>query len=158
MKYPLFLRAYNSPFKPLKLKWYFGKTAVGVPIFLPRKWVNDKDNPRYMKAIPLKVDFSFCDVMWKTKWSSTDFRHEYNSVWSFVFFGYQITVTFYSPYDSHYFEPFLFYYFATDKNKSRKERVNECRTKFPCTWTSYTDGKKETIDYYELILKTKYLK
>jgi hypothetical protein len=28
-----------SPFKPPKLKWYFGKTAVGTPYFLPRKWV-----------------------------------------------------------------------------------------------------------------------
>jgi len=28
-----------SPFIPFKLKWYIGKTAVGVPYFLPRKWV-----------------------------------------------------------------------------------------------------------------------
>lgn len=28
-----------SPFKPFKLKWYTGKTAVGVPYFYPRKWI-----------------------------------------------------------------------------------------------------------------------
>jgi hypothetical protein len=34
-----FLRAYNSPFKPLKLKFYCGKIALGTPYFFPRKWV-----------------------------------------------------------------------------------------------------------------------
>ena len=34
-----YLRAYNSPFKPLKLKWYCGKIAIGTPYFFPRKWV-----------------------------------------------------------------------------------------------------------------------
>jgi hypothetical protein len=34
-----FLRAYNSPFKAPKLKWYCGKIALGVPYFFPRKWV-----------------------------------------------------------------------------------------------------------------------
>ena len=34
-----FLRAYNSPFKPLKLQFYCGKVALGTPYFFPRKWV-----------------------------------------------------------------------------------------------------------------------
>lgn len=35
----LFLKVLNSPFKGLKLKWYFGEIKHGTPYFLPRKWV-----------------------------------------------------------------------------------------------------------------------
>ena len=40
-----FLDVLNSPFKGLKLKWYFGNIEHGTPYFLPRKWVkcNKKD-------------------------------------------------------------------------------------------------------------------
>jgi hypothetical protein len=34
-----FLKVLNSPLKGLKLKWYFGEIAKGVPYFLPRKTV-----------------------------------------------------------------------------------------------------------------------
>lgn len=34
-----FLKAFISPFKRPKLKWYIGKVALGTPYFLPRKWV-----------------------------------------------------------------------------------------------------------------------
>ena len=34
-----FIKAFNSPFKRPKLKWYFGKVAIGTPYFFPRKWV-----------------------------------------------------------------------------------------------------------------------
>ena len=34
-----FLGVLNSPFKGLKLKWYFGDIEHGTPYFLPRKWV-----------------------------------------------------------------------------------------------------------------------
>jgi hypothetical protein len=33
-----FLKTYFSPFKPLKLKFYIGKTTIGTPYFLPRVW------------------------------------------------------------------------------------------------------------------------
>lgn len=36
MKLPLYLQAFHSPFKTPKLKFYFGKTAIGMPYFLPR--------------------------------------------------------------------------------------------------------------------------
>ena len=40
IKYKLsFLGILNSPFKGLKLKWYFGNIEHGTPYFLPRKWV-----------------------------------------------------------------------------------------------------------------------
>lgn len=34
-----FLSVLNSPFRGLKLRWYFGNIKHGTPYFLPRKWV-----------------------------------------------------------------------------------------------------------------------
>ena len=34
-----FLKIYNSPFLPPKVKFYFGPIAIGTPYFLPRNWV-----------------------------------------------------------------------------------------------------------------------
>jgi len=39
MKRLEYLKAFNSPFKRPKLKWYFGKVDIGTPYFLPRRWV-----------------------------------------------------------------------------------------------------------------------
>ena len=33
------LKVLNSPFKPFKVSLYMGKTRLGIPYFLPRKWV-----------------------------------------------------------------------------------------------------------------------
>ena len=180
------LKVLNSPFKPFKVSFYIGKTQVGVPFFYPRKWVKfgEEDIKRamadhrskkglvqvsdkqlydmyknYNKAVPLKVGFSYCSLGWKTKWSSADFRHEWNPVLSFVFFGYQIALTFYSPYHSHYWEPWLYYEYETDKTKSKRERIEQCRKEAPQTWTtSRYDEEPVTTDYYTKILKSKYLK
>jgi len=178
------LKVLNSPFKPFKVSFYAGKIRIGVPYFYPRKWVKytDKDAIKaavehkanknkvqmsneqlfkmyknYKKAVPLKVGFSYCGLGWKTKWTSTDFRHEWNPILSFVFFGYQIALTFYSPHHSHYWEAWLYYEYATDKTKSKRKRIRQCRKKAPQTWTVSSQGKEETIDYYQRILKTKYL-
>jgi hypothetical protein len=114
---------------------------------------------KYRFAVPLKVGFSYCSLGWKTKWSDTDFRHEWNPVFSFVFFGYQIALTIYSPHRSHYWESWLYYEYATDKTKSKRERIEQCRKECNQTWTVYTRGDEEgMIDYYEFILKPKYLK
>jgi hypothetical protein len=200
LKYTLqslrWIKALWSPFKPFKVKFYAGKTQVGVPYFYPRKWVKatpelaykaasdeiekqekwNKLNPeharkikligelfqeklKYRFAVPLKVGFSYCSLGWKTKWSDTDFRHEWNPVFSFVFFGYQIALTIYSPHRSHYWEAWLYYEYATDKTKSKRERIEQCRKECNQTWTVYTRGDEEgMIDYYEFILKPKYLK
>lgn len=180
-----------SPFKPLTIKWYVGKTQVGVPYFFPRKWVKftKKDalekatkvtqmsgsiyygkDPntlidefiRYTKAVPIKVGFSYCSLGWKTKWTHTDFRYEWPPIFSFVFFGYQIAVSIGPAVPnatSHYWECWLYYEYATDKTKSKRERVEQCRKEFPQTWTwTSKDKPSETIDYYERILKPKYLK
>ena len=200
LKYTLenlrWIKALWSPFKPFSFKWYVGKTAIGTPYFLPRKWVKatperaykaasdeieqqenwNKLNPnhtrkikligelfqeklKYKFPVPLTVGFSYCGLGWKTKWSSDDFRHEWNPVFSFVFFGYQIALTIYSEYHSHYWEPWLYYEYATDKTKSKRERIEQCRKEAPQTWTSHKHNEEPvTTDYYTKILKSKWLK
>ena len=201
LKYKLeqfrWIKALFSPFTPFKVKWYVGKTQIGTPYFLPRKWVKatperaikatlneiegtekwNKLNPNYTRkvkpfeeiyqanmktkyAVPLKVGFSMCGLGWKTKWDQYDFRHEWNPVISFVFFGYQIAVTFYHEHHSHYWESWLCYEYASDKKKSKRKRVNFCRRKCPQTWRQLgKDGKDDTVtDYWDLILKPKYRK
>lgn len=90
-KYDIFyklewMRIYFSPFKPIVPRFYIGKISVGTPYFYPRKWVKDKEKPGYLKAIPRKIGFDFVTLGWKTKWEETDYRHEWNPIWSFVFF------------------------------------------------------------------------
>lgn len=109
-------------------------------------------------AIPKRVGFDFVGLGWKTKWSETDYRHEWNPVWSFVFFGLQIAVVFRPEHDAQYWEAWLYYTKDTDKSKSARERVKQCREEFPITYTSYRAGEeKETTDYYTKVLKQKYV-
>lgn len=202
LKYTLqqfrFLKVLFSPFKPFKLKLYVGKTAIGVPYFLPRKWVKatperahkatlkyikseekyNENNPKYARkirpyqevyeekmrceyAVPLKIGFSYCGLGWKTKWTDKDFRYEWNPILSFVFFGYQIAISVSAPkdeYSSQYWEAWLYYEYETDRTKSKRERMEQCRKEFQQTWTTYhSDGRKRTIDYYKHILKRKYI-
>lgn len=149
-----FLRAYNSPFKAPKLKWYCGKVALGTPYFFPRKWVKNPDKPGYLKAIPKKIGFDFVPLGWKTKFDF--YRHEWNPRISFVFFKWQIAVTFVPEHDMHYWEAWLYYTRETKGNTA--ERIARCRKEAPQTWTTCEWGKeKKTTDYYNLILKNKWL-
>jgi len=185
-----FLRAYNSPFKAPKLKWYYGKIALGVPYFFPRKWVKatperahqatldciksteefNKRNPKYTRsirpydeifankmnssyAVPKKIGFDFLPLGWKTKWDS--YRHEWNPMISFVFFKWQIALMFIPEHDMQYWESWLYY--TRETKGTTAERVAQCKKEAPCTWISHSEGKKETTDYYNLILKKKWL-
>ena len=178
------MKIYNSPFQRPRISIYVGKTRIGVPYFLPRKWVkfNEEDclrkatedcnNPSHVKygfdpesvaheykgwqkPVPLTVGFSSCSMGWKTKYD--DFRHEWNPVWSFVFFGYQIAITFGHEHSSHYWEAWLYYHYRTDHNLSQAERLAICRKEFPNIWTVYSDGDESIINYYHLTLKPKYI-
>lgn len=185
-----FLKAFNSPFKRPKLKWYCGKIAIGTPYFYPRKWVNlteqeifNKAQESYnklkikdiknviptiehykelykgtQKAVPKKIGFDFVSLGYKTKWTDTDYRYEYGPIFSFVFFGYQIALMIGNKNPDNYWTSWLYYERNTDKTKSKAERIKQCREEFPQIWTRHFGGKKETIDYYNLILKKKYLK
>lgn len=189
-----FIKALWSPFKPFKLKWYIGKTAIGTPYFFPRKWVKatpelarkatldyiereemyNRLNPNYARKIrpydevykenmrctypvPKKIGFDFISLGWKTKYDT--YRFEWSPGLSFVFFGYQIAVKFVAPYTDHYWESWLYYEYQTDKSKSKKERIAQCREEAPQTWKTSENGKEDKIvDYYDLILRKKYLK
>jgi len=151
-----FLKAYFSPFKPLAIKLYLGKTKYGTPYFLPRVWKNKPDKSGSY-AVPKKIGFDFVSLGYKTKWSHDDFRFEWNPIWSFVFFGYQFCIHFVAPYCDHYWECYLFYYYETDKKLTKIQRINDCIKRNPCVWISHHDGIEERIDYYKLILKNKYL-
>jgi hypothetical protein len=188
------LKVLNSPFKPFNVRFYAGKTQIGTPYFLPRKWIKatpelakkaaletikfekqwNERNPNYARKIksyediyqekltyrfpvPLKVGFSYCGLGWKTKWTNTDFRYEWGPVLSFVFFGYQVALMVGHKHSSHYWEAWLYYEYATDKTKSKRERIEQCRKEFNQTWTVSSMGKEEVVDYYQRILKTKYL-
>lgn len=110
-------------------------------------------------SVPLKVGFSMCDLGWKTKWDQYDIRHEWNPVISFVCFGYQIAMTVCHKHDSHFWESWICYEYYSDKKQSKHERIAFCRKKCPQTWSRLRkDRTKETTDYWDLILKSKYLK
>ena len=111
-----------------------------------------KEKMRYDYAVSKKIGFDFVGLGWKTKWTNTDFRFEYNPVWSFVFFGYQIALIFVPENCHHYWECYLAYEYYTDKSKSQKERLKEAIKKHPCTWTSHSNGEKKTTNYWKLIL------
>ena len=180
------MMVYFSPFKTIVPKLYIGKVAIGTPYFLPRKFrrytaqeaidaavreLNEKpqsrkigfeklyyDYSRRSKSVPKKIGFDFVGHGWKTKWSDTDYRHEWNPVWSFVFFKWQIALIF-NPIEAyHYWECWLYYELQTDKSKSAEERIAQCRKDFPCIWTSRKDGVETETDYYKKILRKKYLK
>ena len=151
------LKVLNSPFKPFRVEFYIGRTAIGVPYFYPRKWVPNPEKPGYFKAVPIKIGFNYCGLGWKTKWSDTDYRHEYNPVLSFVFFGYQIALRVINPHFT-YWEAWLCYERNTDKSKSKTERLLECMQMYPNKWKVIRNGKEVVTNHYSKILKTKYLK
>ena len=116
-----------------------------------------KEYMRCKFAVPLRVGFDSCSLGWKTKWKDDDYRFEWSPVFTFVFFRYQIAARVYHEHPDQYWSAWLYYEYET--KGTRKERVKQCRQKFPQTWTVYWQGKDPVkTDYYELILKKKYLK
>lgn len=109
----------------------------------------------YNYAIPKWIGFDFVTLGWKTKYE--DYRHEWNPMWSFVFFKWQIAITFIAPHDMHYWECWLYYTRDTDKTKTVQERIIEAKKQYPCTWISSNNGVEIEICYWDLILKKKYL-
>jgi len=141
--------------------------------YIKREESYNKMNPNYARTIkpyeeifkekmkcsfsePKIIGFDFVDLGWKTKWD--DYRYEWNPMWSFVCFGYQIALMFIPENDIHYWECWLYYSKETNKSKSRKERIKQARENYSCQWKTYTDGVEEKICYWDLIIKDKYLK
>jgi hypothetical protein len=145
------MKVYFSPFKPPVPKLYIGKIAIGTPYFFPRVWKKTKDKTGYLIASPKKIGFDFVDLGWKAKWTSTDYRFEWNPVWSFVFFGYQIAITFVSIEPHHYWECWLYY--SRETKGTPKERLEQAKKGFPCVWVSRKDGVETETCYWDVILK-----
>jgi hypothetical protein len=154
-----FLKVFNSPFKRPKLKWYFGKITIGTPYFLPRKWVDNPDKPGYQKAVPKKIGFDFVGLGYKTKWDDHDYRFEWGPLISFVFFKWQIAVMLKVLHPEHYWVCWLTYENDTDNDLlDTSTRIKIAKEINPEVWTSSKgDGKKETICYWDKVLKDKWL-
>jgi hypothetical protein len=65
-------------------------------------------------------------------------------------------MTVYHPHHSHYWESWLCYEYRSDKNKSKRKRVNFCRRKHPQKWSTGSGENKVVTDYWDLILKPEY--
>jgi hypothetical protein len=107
-------------------------------------------------AVPKIIGFDFITLGWKLKFDN--YRYEWAPMLSFVFFKWQIAVVVIAPHDSHYWESWLYYENRTDKTKSKAERIQQCRDEAPQTWIQHHKEGETVIDYYELILRDKYLK
>ena len=154
-----FLKVFTSPFKRPNLKWYFGEVAIGTPYFYPRRWIDNPKKPGYKMAVPKKIGFNFVGLGYKTKWSDTDYRFEYNPLWSFVFFKWQIAVLFKVPHPEHYWVCWLTYENDTDEDLlSTESRIKFAREINPEIWTVQRSGQeKETIYYWDKVLKDKWI-
>jgi hypothetical protein len=110
------------------------------------------------KPVPKKFGYDLVGLGYKTKWSDTDYRFEWNPIFSFVFFKYQFCIFPIVPEHNHYWEAWLYYENHTDKNLSKKERIEKCKEEFPMIYTvSRGYGQtKETVNYYDKVLKKKY--
>lgn len=113
------------------------------------------DKMKYLYTVPKRIGFDFVPLGWKTKWDS--YRFEWNPMISFVFFKWQIAVIFLPKHDIHYWEAWLYYTRETDKSDCILDRLAQCRKEAPQTYTRYSGGKRETTDYYNLILKKKWV-
>lgn len=143
------LSVYWSPFVKPKVQLYIGKIAIGTPIFYPRRKVKGG------KFVKKRIGFDFVGLGWKTKWTSTDFRFEWNPVWSFVFFKWQLALTFVPVEYSNYWEAWLYYHYET--TGTMRERVEACKRDFPQLSTIYKQGEEPySVNYYNIILKNKY--
>ena len=148
-----FLKVLNSPFRRLRLKWYFGEITHGTPYFLPRKWVKlskqectDKLNEKVKyfnslnkkcpytidsfknitKPIPIKYfHWTFTSLGWKTKWTSHDYRFEWSPSLSIVIFGKQLFI-------------------SILPNIEKYKRFNQDVMKINCYWESWLNWEYNT--------------
>ena len=146
---------FNTPFVRPKIKLYIGKVSIGTPYFLPRKSIKDPDKPGYLKFVPKKIGFDVVTLGWKTKWSQ--FRFEWTPLISFVFFKWQIALSVKASEEDHYWESWLYYQYETDKTKSKSDRMIQCQKDYPQNWSRTINGVETKINYYDTILKKKYI-
>lgn len=133
-----FLKVYTTPLQRPNIKFYIGRRRVGTPIFYPRK----------------RIGFKSWDLGYKTKWTSDDYRFEWDPGFSFVFFDFQIAVAFTHDHPSHYWEGFLYYHFDTEG--SVEDRLKWAIKGFPMIYYRSDKSGKYYVSYWDKIVKRKY--
>lgn len=174
---------WNSPFKPPRFRFYFGKIRHGAPIFYPRKWVKLTKIEAIEKALegignPKHVDYKkqLGDVLhkytgcktarsikyfginlvplgWKTKFSFL--RWEWNPQISIVLFGLQFCIWLIAPkkVDNSAYWESWLYY----KYYTDKNQLVKERLQQCFKEAPCTWQTPEgIIDYYDLMLKQRY--
>jgi hypothetical protein len=109
--------------------------------------------------VPKRIGFDSIGLGYKTKWSDTDYRFEWSPRWSFVFWKWQIAISFTGPRgevssNDAYWESWLYY--ENDTKGTRKERVEQLKEFNPGDATIYRDGVPREVNYYDIVLKKKY--
>lgn len=140
LKYRLeWLKIVNSPFKFPKIRFYFGKIRVPTPYFLPRRWVRGEGGG--LKAVPAKwFKLDIVPLGYKTKWTESDYRFEWNPTFSLVVLGLQIAISF--ELEPQVWESYLIYENCT--KGVTLNRLRKCRKINPNVWES--NGVK--TDYF----------
>ena len=132
----------------------YGNTPKAIPTI--EELCEQKKNYRF--PVPKKIGFDFVGLGWKTKWHKTDYRHEWNPRWSFVFWKWQVALIFKAPddiYDYYYWESWLYYHYSTDKSKSQRERIEQVKEEF--LNYNQSDILDKIASNLTKILKPKYL-
>lgn len=134
------LKIVNSPFKFPKIRFYFGKIRVATPYFLPRHWRKDREGG--LKAVPAKwFKLDIVPLGYKTKWTESDYRFEWQPCFSLVVLGSQTAISF--ELDPQVWESYLIYENCTEGVPLN--RLRKCRKLNPNVWVS-GDGVK--TDYF----------
>ena len=179
-----YLRVLDSPFKGLRLKWYFGKIQHGTPYFLPRKWVKmtqadceksladdiERCLPKYVedrtwehykkykKPVPIKYfGYNSCTLGWKPKWD--EYSYEWSPCYSLVIFGKQLFVTVLPDVGDDCLRWDV--YWEAWLNYSRrtdktKSKMERVQELKKVHSCTWGNDEKGYIDYYPYILKSKY--
>lgn len=139
-----FLSVLNSPFKGLKLKWYFGDAINGTPYEV--KW-----------------GIRCCSLGYSIKWPDDFFRYDYPPRMTITFFGKQLCIDVLpnTPIDCEreYWDAWWNYRNKTNKKTSTPVRLNDLFNNLSLTWVRLSGKNNDKIetDYYPYVLKKKYV-
>lgn len=140
---------YNSPFKSPKINVYIGKRCIGFPYFLPRTL--GKDGVFRRKHL----GFSSCGLGYKTKWSSTGYRHEWNPSYGFIVWDFQVAITF--SLDCRIWESWLLYRHFRRDGLSNLDALVKTRETNPNVWVSRdNEGIEVKTDWFLKGLKKRF--
>jgi hypothetical protein len=144
-----------SPFKGLRLSWYWGPIRYGHPYFLPRRRIRTERGYVFKPIKWFGVDYN--GLGWKTKFG--EFRYEWSPAVSLVLFGRQLYVAVIPNLGTDrvvavdcYWEAWLYWHFRSTRGLPWRQRLTQVREQYSAKWT--TNGV--VFDYYKVILKKRY--